>query len=156
MNPFKSISTAIVHSSCVWAIAVAVIVFVGSSLVGSGPQAQAQNSSNGNYNATIIGGRPASMGGAFTGLADDSSAIVHNPAGLAQLSTSGISLSVTAYGFERTSVDNAFLFSEIEDLGIPETSVTTTIDSLLLFPATLAWVYPLGQTEGGFQHTAAF
>jgi len=48
------------------------------------------------YQNILQGESAAGMGGAFTGLADDSSACFYNPAGITKISTSTFSLSATA------------------------------------------------------------
>lgn len=59
-----------------------------------------------------VGVRPLSMGGAFIGLADDWSAVIWNPAGLAQLQGKGFGFSldyVTVKGYDGNSVANPLL-----------------------------------------------
>lgn len=49
------------------------------------------------YNNMIIGERAAGMGGAFTALADDTSGMYYNPAGIVHAQTKSLSASVNAY-----------------------------------------------------------
>ncbi len=60
-----------------------------------------------NYKNTLIGGRAALLGGAFTAIADDASAIFYNPAGIsyiqgANLSGSANVYSANGYTYEKT------------------------------------------------------
>lgn len=54
----------------------------------------------------MIGGRAAELGGAFTAIADDSSAVWYNPSGLANLNNVNINISATTYSYYTGSVDN--------------------------------------------------
>jgi long-chain fatty acid transport protein len=49
------------------------------------------------YNNVIVGDRAMGLGGAFTGISDDASALVYNPAGLGFLLNSSVSGSANAY-----------------------------------------------------------
>ena len=92
-----------------------------------------------NYNDVLVGGRASGMGGAFTAVASDSSAVYHNPAGIAQIRKHDVSLSVSAYGFLRSIVDKR--------LGAGSANEQMTLDSVLVFPSATAWVMPLGAGE---------
>ncbi len=56
---------------------------------------------------TLIGGRAATMGGAYTAISDDASGAFHNPAGLAWATTSSFSGSANAYSTSNTVYDKA-------------------------------------------------
>jgi long-chain fatty acid transport protein len=99
-----------------------------------------------NYADLQIGARAAAMGGAFTAVADDSSATFHNPAGLSQLEEHGLSLSVQAYGFQRSVIDGL-----IRSGG---ESVDQESDSILFFPSATGYVLPAGGGED-WNHTVA-
>ena len=57
-----------------------------------------------------IGARPLAMGGAFTGLADDESALYHNPAGAAQVHSRAFAASYVNYFGDVNSGYLAFLY----------------------------------------------
>ncbi len=56
----------------------------------------------------IVGERPMGLGGAFTGVADDPSAVFYNPAGLAQMTESSVSASISLNAFDRRDIKNGF------------------------------------------------
>ncbi len=56
----------------------------------------------------IVGERALGLGGAFTGVADDPSAVFYNPAGLAQLTESTASASVSLNAFDKREIKNGF------------------------------------------------
>ncbi len=56
------------------------------------------------YQTLPLGQRALGMGGAFTGLANDPSAAYYNPAGLAQITDSALSASLTINAFDRRTV----------------------------------------------------
>ena len=60
------------------------------------------------YADIIVGDQAASMGGAYGAIADDSSAIYYNPAGLAQVRADAVSASMNAYHGARTLVKDLF------------------------------------------------
>ena len=120
--------------------AVIALVFLGTGA------ASAQGVQN--YNDIIPGARAGSLGGAFTAVADDSTAVIHNPAGLAHVPDRGLSLSVSAYGFDRTVVKDIFSSSS--------ESVDLALDSLLFYPGATAYVMPLGDEDDEIRHTLAF
>ncbi|MEM7607754.1 MAG: hypothetical protein AAF411_20560 [Myxococcota bacterium] len=101
-----------------------------------------------NYNAIIVGARAASMGGAFTAVADDSTATVHNPAGLGGAPERGLSLNFSAYGFQRTRTEDIF--------NVAGESVDLELDALLFYPGATAYVLPLSDEDADVHHTVAF
>jgi len=56
----------------------------------------------------IVGERAMGLGGAFTGVADDPSAVFYNPAGLAQMTESSVSASVSLNAFDSREIKNGF------------------------------------------------
>ncbi len=60
------------------------------------------------YQTLPLGQRALGMGGAFTGLANDPSAAYYNPAGLAWISDSALSASLTVNAFDRRTVDRGY------------------------------------------------
>lgn len=61
-----------------------------------------------NYQTFLVGERALGMGGAFTGLADDPSAVYYNPAGLAQIASSTLSGSLSVDAFNRYEVEDGY------------------------------------------------
>jgi hypothetical protein len=118
----------------------AVALFMG------GATAHAQGISN--YNDIITGARATSLGGAFTAVADDSTAAIHNPAGLADAPRRGLSLSVSAYGFQRQTQEDV--------IAAETTSVDLELDSTLFYPGVTAYVIPLSDEEDRVQQAVAF
>lgn len=62
---------------------------------------------DGNYRPYLIGGRAGGMGGAFTALADDPSGPYYNPAGIALVKRSQLSLSGSLFGLFSDSTKDA-------------------------------------------------
>ena len=60
-----------------------------------------------NFRPYLVGARAAGMGGAFTALADDGSGPWYNPAGIAFVERSQVSLSGSAYGLVSGSIKDA-------------------------------------------------
>ncbi|MBL4685206.1 MAG: outer membrane protein transport protein [Nannocystaceae bacterium] len=90
----------------------------------------------GNYENVVFGERSSGMGGAGIALADEPSSVFYNPAGLAQLETDIIGLSVQAGGRLAYSADGLLR------LGSQRGSVEqTTIGAV---PPSTAYVIPLG------------
>ncbi len=61
------------------------------------------------YNSTIIGERPAGMGGAYTAVSDDAAGLYYNPAGTVYSFGSNLSVSANAYTSATKKYDNAGL-----------------------------------------------
>lgn len=59
------------------------------------------------YNNLLIGSKALGLGGAFTGLADDLSAVFYNPAGLTYV-VSNNSASISTFSWDRTTWENVF------------------------------------------------
>lgn|GEM_PF-5186521 len=81
------------------------------------------------YQNYIVGERALGLGGAFTAIADDASGSYYNPAGLAQLSQSSISLAAALYGVSRYGLKM--------DTGAP---IDASDQQFIAYPATAAWV----------------
>ncbi|MEO1267973.1 MAG: UPF0164 family protein [Myxococcota bacterium] len=99
-----------------------------------------------NYDGVLIGERATGLGGAFTAVADDASALYYNPAGLVQIPRSGLSLSANTYGYRRTVARGA--------LRSPEESLDLSQDGVQIFPNSVIYVLPFGES-GGLDHTLA-
>jgi len=123
-----------------WGLAGAAALVVVFSLVPVSAQSV-------NYEGFVVGERAAGMGGAYTALADDGSAVFHNPAGLAQVRRSGLSMSANTYGYHESTVEGVLTGSG--------KSVDLERSGALAFPNSLVYVVPLGG-EDPVQHTAAF
>lgn len=97
----------------------------------------------------IVGERALGLGGAFTGVADDPSAVFYNPAGLAQLTESSISASLSLNAFDKREIKNGFRRSiGDEDL---------TYQSRPTVPLFVSLVKKLGKggTDGVRRHAVA-
>lgn len=99
-----------------------------------------------NYDGQLIGERAAGMGGAFTAVADDGSAFFYNPAGLARVRRSGISLAANTYGWFSATEEDAYRDAD--------SSVDIERAGSLTVPNSLVYILPLGE-PGGLQHTVA-
>ena len=94
-----------------------------------------------NYQNFLLGERAFGIGGAFTATADDASGAFYNPAGLALVPGSSISLSLSIYGLERRYVESghaALLDGEVVRLDYDEVELTT-------LPTTVGLVQKFGQ-----------
>ncbi len=60
-----------------------------------------------NYQNLLLGEKAAGMGGAYTAIADDPSATYYNPAGLVETEASTLSASLSFYGFQQGSLQQA-------------------------------------------------
>src|SRR5262249_40837108 len=67
----------------------------------------AASADDGNYRPYLIGGRAGGMGGAFTALSDDPSGPFYNPAGIALVKRSQLSLSGSLFGVVSESTKDA-------------------------------------------------
>jgi long-chain fatty acid transport protein len=85
-----------------------------------------------NFRPYLVGGRAAGMGGAFTALADDGSGPWYNPAGIAFVEASQVSLTGSAYGLVSGTIRDA--------LGDGRAFSYSTLDT---FPTTTTAVWRL-------------
>ena len=95
-----------------------------------------------------IGERAIGMGGAFTAVANDSSASWHNPGGLSQIRQRGLSLSATTYSWQQTRIAKF----------IEGPSGETTPDERgtpLIYPNATIYVKPLN-VSAVYPQTVAF
>ncbi|MFH1729601.1 MAG: outer membrane protein transport protein [Pseudomonadota bacterium] len=90
-----------------------------------------------NFTNTLIGERAFGLAGAFTALSDDSSGCYYNPAGIAFVDRSSLSLSSTVYSFQTLRTENAFQHLEAGVIDA-ESSVMTPIPSTV---ATVKKIY---------------
>ena len=78
----------------------------------------------------VIGERAAGLSGAYTALADNSTSLWYNPAGLSQIKQPNLNVSGNTYSFLTTSFDK-FLEFENENGGVDELSLSTTDFSVI-------------------------
>jgi hypothetical protein len=84
-------------------------------------------------------------------LADDASGVYYNPAGLADVRFSSLSLSASLYGFERTAIDQPLGF-----LGVPGVeNLDVQFADLIVIPASAGFVNTIGEPghDGLPQHS---
>ena len=93
------------------------------------------------YQDFVVGGRAMTMGGAFTAIADDSSGVYYNPAGLADANYSSLQLAASLYGFERGSVNGRGSTAP----GVP--SLNNAFTNLIVIPASAGSVYTFGEKD---------
>jgi long-chain fatty acid transport protein len=65
-----------------------------------------------NFSDVLIGDRAMGMGGAFSGVADDSSALYYNPAGLGFATSANLSAAVNAFQYTRRNYQKVFAGKE--------------------------------------------
>lgn len=84
-----------------------------------------------------IGERAAGMGGAYTALANDATALWYNPAGLGRIQKDSIVVSGSTYSYFNSSTDNLYTFTtdgsgSTSSIGMDESSFSVTANSLAL------------------------
>ena len=99
------------------------------------PPAHADDDHEHNY---IVGERAVGLAGAFTAIADDSSATWYNPAGLSETSYSSFSLTAAVYGFANQ-----------EDTLLPGGRAADD-STFITYPSTAAWIQKMrdGDRQG--------
>lgn len=105
----------------------------------------------GRYQDYPVGARALGLGGAFTAIADDSSGIFYNPAGIVDVGRARLSISTSLYGLELLGVD-------------PVEGATSRLQSgisaadLIIVPSATGAVVGVGpQLPGGYhRHAFAF
>ncbi|MCA9544097.1 MAG: hypothetical protein KC613_06885 [Myxococcales bacterium] len=100
-----------------------------------------------NSDSFLIGERGAALGGAFTAVADDGSALYYNPAGLARIRRTNLSLSANTYGYYSSTQEAAYRDDDSQ--------VDLSRSGTLIVPNSLVYILPLGE-PGGLEHTLAF
>jgi hypothetical protein len=102
----------------------------------------AARAEEGPYSNFLVGERSMGLGGAFVAVADDVSALFHNPSGLASLSTSAYSGGLWAFFEGRRRIENGYR----TDLG----AVSLEHSATLAIPSFLGGVVKFGKrTEDG-------
>ncbi len=99
--------------------------------------------------AQSVGDRAVGMGGAYTALADDLSALWYNPAGLVQTAPRMFSASASAYQVRADRVDAAIVFHERRALSVKPLKAS----SINVFPSTL--LYGARWGDKGTRHALA-
>ena len=106
----------------------------------------------GRYQNHIIGSRALSLGGAFTAISNDASAVFYNPAGITDVRRANLSITTSLYGFEfygRDALNTAknIMATEGFDAG-----------DLIILPLTAGGTTGLGKPlkDGTFKHAIAF
>ena len=93
------------------------------------------------YQDYIVGGRAVGLGGAFCSIADDSSGLYYNPAGIVDSRMSSLQISTSLYGFERGSFDLEALTLPIP--GVENLDVRFT--DLIVVPSSAGGVKTFGK-----------
>jgi hypothetical protein len=90
------------------------------------------------YQNYLVGERAVGYAGAFTAIADDSSAVFYNPAGLTQLDKSSLSLAAAVYGFANESIS-------LETTGGSggATLLGSDATTFITYPTTAVWIQRL-------------
>lgn len=89
--------------------------------------ASAATADDTHYRGVPIGAHAIALGGAFTGVADDTSASYFNPAGLALRGTIGLAASLTVNAWERFDLDRAFNQPEVDAKLTTQTARTVPV-----------------------------
>ncbi len=94
------------------------------------------------YQDYLVGGRSIALGGAFCSLADDSSGVWFNPAGLADVGSSSLQLSTSLYGFERGKIGSS---GPIPVPGVP--NLNDAFTDLVVIPASAGAAIAFGERD---------
>jgi len=92
------------------------------------------------YNNILIGDRAAGMGGAYTAISDDPSGLFYNPAGIAYVQGSNVSVSANAFHQTKTVYKSALGGADYER------------NSSALLPNFFGIIQPLGKGRVGFSY----
>lgn len=103
------------------------------------------------YQPFPIGGRALGMGGAFTAIADDASAIHYNPAGIVDAKSPSLDISTNLYGLQIAVGDN--LLSSFADT---ITDFNKVFAELQIIPTTAGFVKAFGEKDGEGRYRHAF
>lgn len=119
------------------------LLFIPLVLVSLAAQAD-----EGRYQDYPVGARALGLGGAFTAIADDSSGVFYNPAGIVDVGRARLSISTSLYGVELLGID-------------PVQGATSRLESgisaadLIIVPSATGAVMGLGTPMPGGQHKHA-
>ena len=94
------------------------------------------------YQPFPLGSRALSLGGAFTAIADDASALHYNPAGLVDAGSATVELSANLYGLEIAIGDN-FFGSLAQAFG----NINKIFTDLQIIPTTAGFVKSFGEKD---------
>ena len=92
-----------------------------------------------------IGNRASGMGGAFVALADDSTALWYNPAGLSQLDDFDINVTASTYSYIKKKTTGFLEFERLDGTLIP---LDLNQSEFAVTPSTLAFGRSLGKNMG--------
>lgn len=106
------------------------------------------------YQDFAVGARGAMLGGAYTAIADDSSALYFNPAGLVDVDRANVSIGTSLYGFDRQltyakNVDALRLVHELDKYPLSAGEIN-------IIPASTGAALALGPAvDGQYRHALA-
>lgn len=107
------------------------------------------------YQNFAAGARGAMLGGAFTAIADDSSGLYFNPAGIVDVRRANLSISTSLYGFERQyALANAWNFQQMAS-EFSRRPVTGAEINIIPASGGVAWAFGDRQPDGSFRHAVA-
>lgn len=107
------------------------------------------------YQNFAVGARGAMLGGAFSAIADDSSGLYYNPAGIVDVSRANLSISTSLYGFERQLTFAQDLNAQRwldEFTGHP---VSGSEVNIIPAASGVAWAFGRQVPDGSFPHGIA-
>ncbi|MBN2360803.1 MAG: hypothetical protein JXR83_15215 [Deltaproteobacteria bacterium] len=116
--------------------------------------ASAARADDAHYQDFAVGARGAMLGGAYTAIADDSSALYFNPAGLVDVDRANVSIATSLYGFDRQltyarDVDAVRLVNELQKYPL-------TASEINIIPASTGAALALGPSvDGHYRHAVA-
>jgi len=90
----------------------------------------------------LIGARGASMGGAFTALADDSSALWYNPAGLARVKTPTLNVAANSYNYYKQDISG---YNEFQRADGSYDSLDVSFEDYSVVANTLSYAMRVGE-----------
>ena len=135
------------HRSCVrWSAAAALALAL--------PLASTGRADDAHYQDFAVGARGAMLGGAYTAIADDSSALYFNPAGLVDVDRANVSIATSLYGFDRQltyakNVDPPRLLRELDKYPLSAGEIN-------IIPASTGAALALGPAiDGKYRHAVA-
>lgn len=107
----------------------------------------------GRYQDYVVGARAMGLGGAFTAIADDSSGVFYNPAGIVDVRKGSLSISTSLYGLEFSGVS-------MTDSSALERRLRSGVSSadVIIIPSATGGVRGLGKPleNGSYRHAVAF